>query len=463
MQQLYKVVAYADDVKPSISSMQEFFLVDQACSMIERASGVKLHRDPAAGKVKFLPLGRWKGTVTQEDLPFQYIKLSDHLDFVGVELKATYSQTRKANGDLLQSRVANTIGPWKAGKFMPLTLRPFSVNTYVLSKVWFKCSSLHLRVQDITTINSNVKAWLYQDCFEKPSELVLFRQIKDGGLGLFNVRMRSLACLIRSFLETASNPNFRHNLYHEILYRYHVLGEVSLPNPGIPPFYDQQFFDTIRYYHENSPLNISVMSIKQWYTVLMEDKVLMSPATDSAPPLLLPVRAETIHPSADWPTAWRLVRIKGLESELSSFLFKLLHRLLPTQDRVARLGAAEGQTPGLCKLCKMDTEDILHSFFTCSHSRVAGLGMLGWLQDLCPNLQPEDALQLRLGAELPAEDELAAVCVLATGLKLIWEARVTKKQISLYMVRAELEAKISLLRHTRFNEAGTKIQHMLDN
>ena len=48
-QQLYKVVAYADDVKPSITSMQEFYLVDNACALLERASGVKLHRDPAAG------------------------------------------------------------------------------------------------------------------------------------------------------------------------------------------------------------------------------------------------------------------------------------------------------------------------------------------------------------------------------------------------------------------------------
>ena len=135
VQQSYKLVAYADDVKPSITSMQEFFLVDQACSLIERASGVKLHRDPAAGKVKFLALGRWKGTLTQEDLPHQFIKLSDHLDFVGVELRSTFVQTRKANGDQLQSRVTNTICPWKAGTFMPLTLRPNSAHTYVMSNV----------------------------------------------------------------------------------------------------------------------------------------------------------------------------------------------------------------------------------------------------------------------------------------------------------------------------------------
>ena len=79
LQQHYKVVAYADDVKPSITSMQEFLLVDQACSLLERTSGVKLHtvqlyssaacRDPSAGKLKFLPLGRWMGSLSQENLP----------------------------------------------------------------------------------------------------------------------------------------------------------------------------------------------------------------------------------------------------------------------------------------------------------------------------------------------------------------------------------------------------------
>ena len=67
--------------------------MDQACAMLERASGVKQHKDPSAGKVKFLPLSRWRGTLVQEDLPHQYIKISDHLDFVGVELRETFVQT----------------------------------------------------------------------------------------------------------------------------------------------------------------------------------------------------------------------------------------------------------------------------------------------------------------------------------------------------------------------------------
>jgi hypothetical protein len=89
----YKVIAYCDDVKPAITSMQEFVLVDRAMSLFEKSSGCKMHRDPTAGKCKFLALGRWRGTLNQEDLPCNFFSLSDHLDMLGVTLKATHTAT----------------------------------------------------------------------------------------------------------------------------------------------------------------------------------------------------------------------------------------------------------------------------------------------------------------------------------------------------------------------------------
>ena len=62
-EEIYKVIGYADDVKPAITCMEEFRLVDRAMALFEQASGCKLHRDPATKKCKFLPLARWKGTL----------------------------------------------------------------------------------------------------------------------------------------------------------------------------------------------------------------------------------------------------------------------------------------------------------------------------------------------------------------------------------------------------------------
>ena len=120
LEERFKLMAYCDDVKPSITCMAEFFTVDKACTLFEESSGCKLHRDPTSMKCKFLALGRWRGVLEQEDIPLRYMVLSDSLEMVGVELKATWSQTRKVNGDVIQTRVNNTINPWKSGKFMDL-------------------------------------------------------------------------------------------------------------------------------------------------------------------------------------------------------------------------------------------------------------------------------------------------------------------------------------------------------
>ena len=149
---------------------------------------------------------------------------------LGVQLKATWTQTRKANGDIIQQRMSNTMNSWKAGKFMPLTMRPWSVNSYALAKVWFRCGSVDLRVGDIAAINSSVKYWLYADLMEKPSEAVMCHPAFHGGLGVTSVKYKAQAILIRSFMETSGNPKFRSSLLHSKLFQYHVRLPTLLPS-----------------------------------------------------------------------------------------------------------------------------------------------------------------------------------------------------------------------------------------
>jgi hypothetical protein len=215
----YKVIGYADDSKPAISTMEEFILVDKSLALFEQASGCKVHRDPLNMKCKFLPLGRWRNNLQQTDIPCKYMTLSDHLDMVGVTLKATWQQTRKVNGDALQQQVENTVRPWKAGKFMPITQRSWSLNSFALSKVWFRTRCVNLRECDFKKINSACKSWLYQDKFAKANEMVLHRHHSYGRLGLHSVKYKAMAGFITTFLQTAANLNFQPNLLHNLLYR----------------------------------------------------------------------------------------------------------------------------------------------------------------------------------------------------------------------------------------------------
>ena len=189
-------------------------------------------------------------------------------------------------------------------------------------------------------------------------------------------------------------------------------------------------------------------SFIQWYRILLDDQMLMSAATENSPPTLLPVRAETLNPGTDWENSWRLIRLKGMSSKNSSFLFKLLHLLLPTQTRVRRFGAArDGEDgSGQCLLCGEENEDLHHSYFACPHTAATGLYTLGLTQKITPGLTAEAALRLELGDGLDEEQELAAVSMIATGLSFIWDRREKKKHVTLYQTQAKLVALISILR-----------------
>ena len=93
-------------------------------------------------------------------------------------------------------------------------------------------------------------------------------------------------------------------------------------------------------------------------------------------------------------------------------MFKLVHCLLPTQDRVSRLGG----TDGVCNFCA-ELETPLHAFFECQYSMLSGLALLGYVQVIVPDISPEAALRLELGMQLDEKEELAIMCMLAAGMK----------------------------------------------
>ena len=134
------------------------------------------------------------------------------------------------------SKLQTTINSWNSGKFLPLVCRPFSIKSYALSRIWFLTNSVNLSVGEITTMTSLCKSYVYQDMLVKPSELVLYRKSDQGDLGLHNIKIKALASLLTTFLQTAANKHFQQYLYHNTLYRVYCLGEDTLPRIPLPPY-----------------------------------------------------------------------------------------------------------------------------------------------------------------------------------------------------------------------------------
>ena len=80
---------------------------------------------------------------------------------------------------------------------------------------------------------------------------------------------------------------------------------------------------------------------------------------------------------------------------------------------------------------------------------MTGLALLGYVQHIAPNLSPNASLLLDFHQDLSEDKTLAALVILSTGLKYIWESRVNKKVVATFKMRAEIEARVSILRRTR--------------
>ena len=398
-------------------------------------------------------------TLKQEDIPCDYMTLSDHLDMVGVTLMATWTQTRKVNGDVLQLRMKNTVRPWKAGKFLPLTQRSWSLNCYALSKVWFRSRCVDLRVCDTNAITSSCKSWLFQDMFEKPAEMILHRPLFYGGLGLHSPKYKALAGFISTFLQTAANPSFRQNLLHNQLYRKHVLDEDDVPGvpSQLPPYLTKDFFNLIKEMKRKHPIDIITMAERDWTKLLTEEFITMQVNQESNTSEFRACKAELASPSTDWTLSWFLCRQQGIPPDMATFLWKMLHNLLGTQERLHRLGSSPS---ALCKQCKQATGTLKHELIECPHNDHAGEKLLSCLQLHMPGLSADTLLRLEF-SNLDENMELPCSIITAVTLGYIWKERLTSSKIRSYQVRSEIEQSINLLRTTRLANTATSIDTLV--
>ena len=198
-------------------------------------------------------------------------------------------------------------------------------------------------------------------------------------------------------------------------------------------------------------MNVTTMTEKDWYQHLVGTKI----GSDLGE--LIPCRAEKKYPLFDWDITWKRIRLRGLGSELTSFLFKLTHDILPTQERLSK---TSHEISGLCKLCSSDViEDLSHALIECSANDQIGEQIVSVATRCSTNDWPKI---ITLQMELDPSTELSVVWFLAVAWHSIWKSRSSSRRPERYRIRAELEAKVSLLRETRFITAEEKIQCFID-
>ena len=200
------------------------------------------------------------------------------------------------------------------------------------------------------------------------------------------------------------------------------------------------------------------MSTANWYRLLVEQEITMF-EQDNNPREYIRSRAELASQATDWERCWRRARLKGLGTQATSFLWKLLHRLLPTEERLARILP---HASNICKLCPTPTNaDLCHCLFQCVSTMEVATLLLSMVREHDPAVTA--AKLLRLEFECEDSVEMPLVWTIAHTLLYMWGVRASGKTVNRILTRAVIESKISILRETRYQNDHLVIKNLVDS
>ena len=160
-----------------------------------------------------------------------------------------------------------------------------------------------------------------------------------------------------------------------------------------------------------------------------------------------------MFPENDLGAIWLNTNLSYFSSNIKSFLFQLLHDLLPTEER---LGRTVGGTDITCRFkCPTNpVADIEHCFFLCIKTRDVGSWLLRLVQ-AHGAFTKSDILKLRLA------NNDAVIWVVGNTLRYIWSRRSTGKTADVRTYLAQLNTDALWMKETHNLELGNQIMEIL--
>ena len=266
---------------------------------------------------------------------------------------------------------------------------------------------------------------------------------------------------LKTFLELAAGDKFRHSLYYEAIFQYYVCANTAIKDPGLPPFFTQDFIETIKEAKESN--SVEGWTSKIWYTYLLDKNVLMSQNMDNdGRPICesKKVRGEVELVELDWDTIWERARLPGLSNSARTFLLKFLHNILTTQERLNKI-TRNTPSPN-CTTCQVPDHAWHHVFTSCQDTQEE----MSFAKDLVATVDPTVTLERMVFLQFEAFDQdslLTAVWITAETMEYTWSRRKNKLVINIPLLKSTLYNRaLCMKKSKKYYSVGEKLLLLLE-
>ena len=352
-------------------------------------------------------------SVGKENWPLPWLKVEKSLKIFGIWIFPTFEEILKSNWEELVGSFRKTVYSWNLRSLETFQQKVDVLQIFGFSKLWYQCQVLPLPLKYAKEIESITRTFIWRGKLEKLAMDEVKNSREDGGLNLVFVRSKADALFLRQTCRLLATEDF--NSFKHIKYWIgHFLGDIipamqGGPHPAVVPDYFQHLRTLFTQAHALEIINVENLNA-------VPCKEIYADFTSSFPPPKIVYKFDNLP----WDEIWGRLNLPVLVSEVRDLMFMLIHNILPTRDRLARLRRRQD---ALCS-AEDGIESAEHLFTACTRTQVAWAWARRKIIHLMPvsNIYPSDFELIHLAFE-PNTMEKEIVWLISHYCWYVWDQK----------------------------------------
>ena len=321
---------YADDISGVFTKKSDLTLLGEVMGRFERASGALVNPD----KCWVLGLGGHWLEETQGELGM--FKLVRELKILGIVLKADYDEMLRLNWEKVVGKVRKCLAGWRSRVLPCLKQRRDVLEIFALSKMWYVAQVLPMPESVVEEVESLVGGFLWSGSAERVSLATLKNREVDGGLAVTDIRTKADSLILKTWVRMMLRPrDSKYFLVSSYWLGFRLRKLIPWLQAGVSSFHTPSLFEKVKSLLERVIGPVFSLGELGDLTAKVLYKALVGGVERPT------VESKRVGMVVEWSVVWRRLGSPLVGCKERDVLFRLIHNVLPTRERLCRINIVD--------------------------------------------------------------------------------------------------------------------------
>ena len=394
------VLGYADDSTVVVNSDEGIQESLHVVKGYELATGAKLNLE----KTSIIGIGLWRN---RTNWPVNGLKaLTGRCEILGIVHCNDYNEAGYHNWGEVETKIVKCIGQMSSRK-LTIFQKALIINCKILSRAWYVSHTYPLPSNVGKRIEKHVFRYLWNGNYQPINRQTMYLPRDRGGCGVINVNMKSKSIFFATFYKCIVNKviGFELSVYYcQLRISYLISFDTLYETTVICSSYYNELISLLRIVIKMKDYPCLKSKNIYWFLLQIKD---------------LKPNIESSYPLFDWNNIWKNVNSKFIDPHDRQIIFKYIHEVLATKDRLFMMNMTNSNA---CAYCG-GIENVMHLIYFCPMNK----NVIDWITKLLKricNIKTKEFLKVLKFDFVTSsnKDRNSALILLCDYLVGVWHA-----------------------------------------